>query len=140
MMAYIVYDPSLYATVTAKINLAVAPKLSGLEIRLKQCPRLMALNSEVSQSTISSAYIRTVESDTPLGNVILRRRSKVLVIFGQLHSTEKTFRNDANQFNPKRFSKDKSCGRVRIFGPSEVNRHTVRANMLPRERCCFSLH
>ena len=116
-MAYLVYDPSLYAIIKAEVTVAVRDGLPGLETRLEECPRLAALYDEVLRLTASSASIRTVESDTPLRNVVLSAGGKVLMPFRQLHFNKEVFGSNVNEFDAERFLRDKSLGKSSSFRP-----------------------
>ena len=117
MMAYLLFDPTLYANIKAEIAPAVTAGVQGLDSRLGECPRLMALYNEILRLTTASASVRTVESDTPVRDVILRKGGKVLLPFRQLHFNEKVFGSDVNRFDPARFLKDQKLQKNSSFRP-----------------------
>lgn len=117
MMAYLVYDRSLFAAIKSEIMVAVRGGLPHLETRLDECPRLVALFNEVLRLTASSASIRTVKTDTPLRNVVLSAGGKVLLPFRQLHFDEKTFGNNVDECDAERFLRDKSLNNSPSFRP-----------------------
>ena len=116
-MAYLLFNPSLYATIKAEIRSAVRDGEPGLESRLDQCPRLMALYNEVLRLTTASASIRTVEAATPLGNVTLSAGGKVLLPFRQLHFNKNIFGDNADDFDAERFLRDESLNKSPSFRP-----------------------
>ena len=116
-MAYLVFEPSLYSTIKAEIDLASPDSLAGLETRLEGCPRLMALYNEVLRLTTSSASVRTVESDTPLRHVTLSAGGKVLLPFRQLHFDEEVFGSNAEDFDPERFLRNQNLSKSPSFRP-----------------------
>ena len=97
--------------------MAARDGLPGLETRLEKCPRLAALYGEVLRLTASSASIRTVESDTPLRNVVPSAGGKVLMPFRQLHFNKDVFGSNADEFDSERFLRDKSLGKSSSFRP-----------------------
>ncbi|KAL8998630.1 MAG: hypothetical protein Q9169_002381 [Polycauliona sp. 2 TL-2023] len=117
MMVYLVLDPSLYATIKAEVEPIVSTGMTRLETRINDCPRLIALYNEVLRLTTASASIRTVESDTPLGDKILRKAGKVFLPFGQLHLNEEVFGTNMNDFDAERFLKNKSLHKSPSFRP-----------------------
>lgn len=116
-MAYLLFNPSLHAEIQAEIRSAIGGGEPGLESRLEQCPRLIALYNEVLRLTTASASIRTVESATPLGEFTLRAGGKVLLPFRQLHFNKEVFGDNADEFDPERFLKDGSLSRSPSFRP-----------------------
>lgn len=111
------FDPTLYASIKAEITPAVTAGVHGLESRLGECPKMMALYNEILRLTTASASVRTVESDTPLGGVILRKGGKVLLPFRQLHFNEKVFGSNVDQFDPARFLGDGNLQKISSFRP-----------------------
>ena len=116
-MAYLVFDPKLYAAIKLEIRMAVRDGSPGLETRLEECPQLVALYNEVLRLTTASASIRTVESATPLGNVTLRAGGKVLLPFRQLHFNSEVFGANVHNFDPERFLRDKNLSKSPSFRP-----------------------
>jgi cytochrome P450 len=116
-MAYLLFNPSLFATIKIEIRSAECDHLSGLETRLEGCPRLMAFYDGVLRLTTASASIRTIESTTTLGNVTLRPGGKVLLPFRQLHFNEKVFGSNADEFDPERFLRNKDLSKSSSFRP-----------------------
>jgi cytochrome P450 len=116
-MAYLLFDPLLFAAIKTEIKSARCDSLPGLESRLEECPRLMAFYEEVLRLTTASASIRTIEADTCLGNFTLRAGGKVLLPFRQLHFNEKVFGENAGAFDPERFLKNKNLSKSPSFRP-----------------------
>ncbi|KAL8655778.1 MAG: hypothetical protein Q9210_000666 [Variospora velana] len=117
MMVYIVFDASLYTTIKAEVEPIVVAGMTRLETRIDECPRLIALFNEVLRLTTASASIRTVESDTPLGDRVLRKGGKVLLPFRQLHFNQDIFGSNTSGFEPERFLKNKKLHKNPGFRP-----------------------
>lgn len=116
-MVYLLFNPSLYAEIQAEIRSAIGGGELGLESRLEQCPRLIALYNEVLRLTTASASIRTVESATPLGEFTLRAGGKVLLPFRQLHFNKEVFGDNADDFDAERFLRNESLSKSPSFRP-----------------------
>ena len=74
---------------------------------LESCVRLNCLFDEVLRMTNSSSSVRSVVSDTVIGDSVLRTGTKVLIPYRQLHFDEAVFGTDANQFDSERFLRRK---------------------------------
>ncbi|KAL8924457.1 MAG: hypothetical protein Q9208_004065 [Pyrenodesmia sp. 3 TL-2023] len=116
-MAYMVFDASLYAAIKAEVEPIVTAGMTRLETRIDECPRLIALFNEVLRLTTASASIRTVESDTTLGDRVLRKGGKVLLPFRQLHFNQDIFGSNTGGFEPERFLKNKKLHNNPSFRP-----------------------
>ena len=91
--------------------------LTGLEYRLEHCAILDSVYNEVLRLTASSSSIRTVLSTTEIGGKQLRRGTKVLIPYRQLHFNEDVWGTDAKTFDPERFLKNKGLARDPSFRP-----------------------
>lgn len=65
---------------------------------LDSCPRLNAFFDEVMRMTNSSSSVRSVVSDTVIGDTVLGAGTKVLIPYRQLHFNEDVFGENALQF------------------------------------------
>ncbi len=83
---------------------------TDLETRLERCPRLESVFNEVLHLAASSSSIRMVSSTTEIGGKIIPSGTKVLILFRQLHFDENIFGDNALQFDPDRFLKNKALG------------------------------
>ncbi|KAL8965513.1 MAG: hypothetical protein Q9183_003814 [Haloplaca sp. 2 TL-2023] len=117
MMAYMIFDASLYAAIKAEVEPIVTAGTTKLETRIGECPRLIALFNEVLRLTTASASIRTVESDTPLGDKVLRKGGKVLLPFRQLHFNQDIFGSNTGGLEPERFLKNTKLHNSSSFRP-----------------------
>ena len=117
VIAYLLFNPSLYAEIEAEIRSAIGGGELGLESRLEQCPRLIALYNEVLRLTTASASIRTIVSATSLGEVTLRAGGKVLLPFRQLYFNNDVFGDNVDDFDAERFLRDESLSKSPSFRP-----------------------
>ena len=111
------HDEVLLASIRNETVPVVNAGLPGLETRLEHCPRLDSVYNEVLRLTASSSSVRTVLSKTEIGGKQLRKGTKVLVPYRQLHFNEEVWGQDAKTFNPDRFLKDKDLIRSSCFRP-----------------------
>ena len=84
---------------------------------LNSCPRLNAFFDEVIRMTNSSSSVRTVVSDTVIGDCTLRAGMIVLIPYRQLHFNEEAFGTDALELDPERFLKNKALARSPSYRP-----------------------
>lgn len=84
---------------------------------LDSCPRLNAFFDEVMRMTNSSSSVRTVVSDTVIGDSVLRAGMKVLIPYRQLHFNEDIFGDNASKMDPERFLKRKNLRRSPSYKP-----------------------
>lgn len=84
---------------------------------LHSCPHLNAFFDEVIRMTNSSSSVRTVMSDTVIGDCTLRAGMKVLIPYRQLHFNKEVFGTDALKLNPERFLKNKALARSPSYRP-----------------------
>ena len=116
-MAYMVFDASPCAAIKAEVEPIVAAGMTRLETRIDEYPRLVALFDEVLRLTTASASIRTVGSDTSLGDKIFRKGGKVLLPFRQLHFNQGIFGSNTDGFEPQPFLKNKKLHNNPSFRP-----------------------
>ncbi len=102
-MAYIIHDSSLYKTIRNEIDPAVSKGQAGLESRLEDCQRLVAIYHEILRLNTASVSIRSVDAPTDVGSVTLSAGAKVLLPYRQLHFDESVFGENAAQFDAERF-------------------------------------
>ena len=82
-----------------------------------KCPLLTATYHEVLRLTSSAASVRTVETPTVIGGKHLRKGTKLMSPFRQLHFDERIFGADAQRFVPERFIRDEGLVRSKGFRP-----------------------
>ena len=117
ILAYALHDESLLASIRDEIIPVVEEGLTGLEYRLEHCPLLDSVYNEVLRLTASSSSVRTVISTTEIGGKQLRKGTKVLIPYRQLHFNEDIWGSDAKSFKPDRFLKNKDLTRNSSFRP-----------------------
>lgn len=116
-MAYVLHDEQLLKNILEEVTPAVEEGLKDLEYRLERCPRLDSIYNEVLRLTASSSSVRTVLSTTEIGGKQLRKGTKVLIPYRQLHFNEDVFGKDAKHFDPERFLKNKDLTRNSCYRP-----------------------
>ncbi len=103
-MAYILYNPTLLASLRHEIDPVVSEGINSVEYRLEQyCPLLKAVNDEVMRLATSSITMRTVLHPTEIGDKILQRGATLLIPYRQLHRNEDIFGEGVEDFHPERF-------------------------------------
>lgn len=117
ILAYTLHDKSLLASIRDEIVPVVNEGLTGLEYRLEHCTLLDSVYNETLRLTASSSSVRTVLSTTEVGGKQLRRGTKVLIPYRQLHFDEDVWGINAKSFDPERFLRDKDLARNSSFRP-----------------------
>lgn len=117
MMAHILFNPKVQATVQAEIDSVISKEGGFLAGRLDDCPTLMSLWHETLRYTAASASIRSVEADTDIGGYTLKGGGKVLVPYRQLHMDTQAFGSNPNVFDADRFLSQKNLNRSPSFRP-----------------------
>lgn len=116
-MTYLLYDHNLYAAIRAEVDQAISPGLTGLEARIEECPRLMAVYNEMLRYITASTSVRTVDTPTDLGDFTLRAGAKVMIPYRQLHFDEAVFGPNAAEFDAKRFLVNKELSKSPSYRP-----------------------
>ncbi|MCJ1246839.1 hypothetical protein MMC30_004048 [Trapelia coarctata] len=117
MLAYILFDSSLYIALRAEISSAFKAGTLDINALINNCPRLQAVFDEVLRLTTFSTSIRTVISPTIINGTHLRTGTKVLVPYRQLHIDPSVFGANVFEFQADRFLKDKSLGKSASYRP-----------------------
>lgn len=119
ILAYILHDPLLLASVRKEIQPAVRASSSANDLaeRLDRCPHLDSIFHEVLRLTSSSSSIRNVLSPLVVGGKYLRAGNKVLIPYRQLHVDETVFGANVRSFDPDRFLKNKLLTKSSSYRP-----------------------
>ncbi|KAL8720936.1 MAG: hypothetical protein Q9181_007815 [Wetmoreana brouardii] len=135
-MAYIVDDRTLLTPIHGEVDPAVSQGLAGLESRLENCPRLVAVHHEVLHLHTASASVRSVAAPTNLGDVVLAPGAKVLLPYRQLHFEASVFGPNVDAFEAERFLAKSDLSKspsFRPFGGGTTycpGRHVARRELL----------
>lgn len=135
-MAYLVNDAELLRAVRAEVDSAISQGLLGLEGRLEECPRLVAVYHEVLRCHTASASVRSVAAPTDLGDVTLDAGAKVLVPYRQLHFDASVFGPHVEEFRADRFLAQTDLSKSPSFRPFGggttycAGRHVARRELL----------
>lgn len=117
MLAHILYDEVLFATIRAEVNPIVKEGTEDFGQKLEQCAHLEAVYHEASRLVASSITTRTVIEPFQLGGKLLHPGCRLLAPYRQLHIDEEVYGNDVRQFNFNRFLKNKDLSRSPSFKP-----------------------
>ncbi|KAL8729136.1 MAG: hypothetical protein Q9181_005109 [Wetmoreana brouardii] len=121
MLAYILHDSELYHTLVDEIQAAFTTdaKTPDAHYLLEKCIRLNAAWDETIRMSAFSASVRHVTENTMIGGKVLRKGSRLMIPYRQLHFDASVFGSDIRSFRSDRFLKDKnltSGGSWRPFG------------------------
>lgn len=99
----------------------IAPAFSKDKINLSYLltlnPHLTSLYHELLRLNNSAAMIRDVETPIIIGGKHLRKGMKILSPFRQMHLNQEFFGNDAEEFDAKRFLKNKGLAISKSYKP-----------------------
>ena len=119
MLAYTLHDPELYEALLEEIQPAfdsdrMTPNTKYL---LEKCTRMNAAWDETIRMSAFSASVRHVTEDTMIGGKLLRKGSRLMIPYRQLHFDETVFGSDTQRFVSDRFLKDKDLTRGGSWRP-----------------------
>lgn len=117
MLAHIVYDEALFATIQAEVRPIVLEGTENLEQRLEQCPHLEAVFHETCRFIGSSTTMRTVNQPLQLGGKMFQPGYQILIPYRQLHTDEQVYGDNVRQFDHHRFLHNKDLSRSPSFKP-----------------------
>ena len=116
-MCQLLHNQELMAKIQEETAEAFSNGQIDMSCLLHSCPRLNAFFDEVMRITNSSSSVRTVLSDTVIGDCIFRAGVKILIPYRQLHFDEEVFGTDAQELDPERFLKTKTLARSPSYRP-----------------------
>jgi cytochrome P450 len=119
MLNFILHEPDLYQILCEEIQ---AVFIDGAETPdhptlLEKCPRLNAAWDETIRMSAFSASVRHVLEDTVIGGKLLRKGSRLMIPYRQLHFDQSVFGSNIDQFQSDRFLKDKTLKRGGSWRP-----------------------
>ena len=119
MIAYILHDPDLYQTFIRETQPAFVgdSKTPNARFLLEECPYLNVAWDETICMSAFSASVRFVIEDTVFGGKLLRKGSRVMIPYRQLHFDESVFGSDIHSFKADRFLKGKDLTRSGNWRP-----------------------
>ena len=118
LLAHTLHNPSLHSAL--RNETAPAMRSDGrvdMPYLVAHCPHLTATYHEALRLNSSAASVRTASSPTVIGGKLLRRGTKLMSPFRQLHFDEGIFGADAQRFVPERFIRDEGLVRSKGFRP-----------------------
>lgn len=117
MLTYILTNSHLHASILAEITPLICEGLQDLATRLERCSTLEAAYNETNRFSSSATTVRSVISDTQIGDSVLKAGSKILIPYRQLHMDETVFGGKVKEFNHLRFLDNKDLHRDFSFKP-----------------------
>lgn len=117
IMAYILHDPVLLATIRAETAPGIINNKANIKYLVDSCPHLESLFSEVLRLYMSSALMRYVSETTSIGGKTLREGNKCMVPYRQLHYNTDVWGPSTHSFDAARFLADKSSSRNLSYRP-----------------------
>ena len=117
MLAYLLQDSSLLGSIREEVLPGVANGTPDIHHLMDHCPRLEAVFHEVLRLTASSASFRHVQKPTVIAGMTLRRDTKLIIPYRQLHYNEDVYGSNVCQFDPERFFKDRELSRSSSYRP-----------------------
>ena len=119
MLAYILHDPELYDGLVEEIQPAFDDdaKTPNTHYLLERCTRMNAAWDETIHMSAFSASVRHVTEDTVIGGKLLRKGSRLMIPYRQLHFDESVFGSDIHSFKPNRFLEDENLTRGGSWRP-----------------------
>ena len=115
MLAFILHDPELYEALVEEIQPAFATgaETPNAQYLLEECTRLNAAWDETIRMSAFSASVRHVTEDTVIGGKLLRKGSRLMIPYRQLHFDQTVFGTQVENFVSDRFLKSGLQGKTR---------------------------
>ncbi|KAL8718434.1 MAG: hypothetical protein Q9225_004433 [Loekoesia sp. 1 TL-2023] len=119
MLVYVLHDPDLYDTLVDEIQPAFTKdaKTPNTRYLVEDCIHLNAAWDETIRMSAFSASVRHVIEDTVIGGKILRKGSRLMIPYRQLHFDASVFGSDIQSFKRDRFLKNKTLTRGGSWRP-----------------------
>ncbi|TVY84366.1 Cholesterol 7-alpha-monooxygenase [Lachnellula suecica] len=119
-LSYLIHDVSLLEELTAEIQPAFQSGGSlSMPYLLNDCPLLASLYEETFRISNYPIGARVVTSQVTVGRKHLRPDKQLLMPYAQMHFDPEVFGSNANEFDAKRFLRNKNLTRstsYRLFG------------------------
>ena len=118
MLAYLLQDPSLLEVVRQETAPAFrADGTVDLDYLHNSVPQLDAMWNEMLRLCSFAASVRFVTDDTMLGGKILRKGTRLIIPYRQLHMNQSAYGESVEQFEYTRFLKEPRLAQSRNFRP-----------------------
>ncbi|KAL8728925.1 MAG: hypothetical protein Q9181_005173 [Wetmoreana brouardii] len=115
LLTFLLHQPQTLEVIRAETQPSIINGKVNI-VRLLQCTLLDAAFNETLRLTSGASSARTVVSSTPLRNKVLRKDTKLLMPYRQLHFQE-IFGPQVKEFRPERFLGKSDVGRSSEFKP-----------------------
>ena len=127
------YDPNILQLVKEEVAAGMTDGEPDIRYLTEQCPWLEAVYHEVLRLKSGSSLFRDVTEDTVVGGKILKKGNKVMVQYRQLHFNKRIWGENAAEFDPARFIKNKELARSSSFRPFGGGQHLCPGRFLARQ-------
>ncbi len=117
MVAYIIFDQDMLATLRAETSPAYQNGNIILSYLMENCPLLDAVFLETLRVTNGALLARRIVAPTQIRSKVLRSGNSILMPLRQLHYDEAIFGDDPARFDPERFLKKKNLRNSSSFKP-----------------------
>jgi hypothetical protein len=120
IISYLLFEPKLMEELkaeTAPAFLNGKHSAPDLQYLFDSCPLLVSTCEEVLRLTNWPIGTRTVQTDTVIGEKMLRQGRKLLMPYRVMHFDPTVFGADADDFNPRRFIKKKALVANKSYRP-----------------------
>lgn len=137
ILAYLFYNQELLGKIQEETRPAVINDVPNVTYLLENCPRLEAIFLEVLRMVMSSSLMRFVTEPTPVGGKILRKGYNVMAPYRQLHYDKDVWGENADEFDPERFLRNKNLAKSPSYKPFGGGQYLCPGRFLAR-RVVFS--
>ena len=117
LLAHLLHSPTTLAAVRAETSAYVTNGHVAISPLLSSCPLLNACFDETLRLVSAAASARTVLSPTEIGGKLLRKGTKLLLPYRQLHFQESVFGPSVSEFLPERFLDRENLSKCSDYKP-----------------------
>ena len=116
LLSYLLYHSTALESIRSEIRRSFVDPKIPIESSVNISPLSAAFN-ETLRLTGGASSARTVKAPTQIGNKILRKDTKLLMPYRQLHFQEEIFGSRIREFDLSRFLNDKDSSHSQSFKP-----------------------
>ncbi|KAL9102989.1 MAG: hypothetical protein Q9187_009061, partial [Circinaria calcarea] len=131
-LAYLLHDQELLEKVREETRPAVIDDVPNVTYLLESCPRLEAIFLEVLRMVMSSSLMRFVTEPTLVGGKTLRKGYNVMAPYRQLHYDKDVWGENADEFDPERFLRNKNLAKSPSYRPFGGGQYLCPGRFLAR--------
>ncbi|KAF2205688.1 cytochrome P450 [Delitschia confertaspora ATCC 74209] len=137
LLSHLLLSPdsaSLISTIRNETAPALSPtnshQINAERLTPEQCPTLHALFNEVLRLTVTSSLGRVATTDTVVGGKTVRKGTKVLIPFRELHYNPSAFGPAPERLSPNRFNDNPKLAKSSNFRPWGGGNHLCPGRFL----------